>query len=135
MKNKLYCFAAIFLIGSGAFRGCAGAASRRVPQLFERIKPSRIVEEKTGLWANGTKRMVEKLDSIDLGTNYQNRQIGHYPTYNQQDSHTRSVVLDFSDQQKQLDAMMREVNKSVSTIKLHHQDNQGQQSEYSEFEE
>lgn len=113
MKNKLYCFAAIILIGGGSLRGCAGAATHRIPQLVERIKPSRIVEERPGLWANGTKRMVEKIDSIDFDASTHNRQFSHYPSYNQLGNPSCSVVLDLSYQQKRLDNMMSEVNRAV----------------------
>ncbi len=133
--RKLYCFAAIFLIGSGALRGCVGAAAHRIPQLVERIKPSRVVEERPGLWANGAKRMVEKIDSIDFDASTHNRQISHYPSYNQLGSHSRSVELDLSYQQKRLDEMMREVNRSILYSSSHQQNMQGQQHELSEYEE
>lgn len=112
MKNKLYCFAAIFLIGSGALRGCAGAAARHIPGFFEKVNPVRIVKEHPG-YAYGAKKVVESIDSLDFDAGTHNRQFSHYPSYNQLGNPSCSVVLDLSYQQKRLDNMMSEVNRAV----------------------
>lgn len=134
MKNNLYCFAAIFLIGSSALRGCAGAAFRHIPEFFEKVNPVRIIKEHPG-YAYGAKKVVESIDSLDFDASAHNRQISHYPSYNQLGSHSSSVELDLSYQQKRLDEMMREVNRSILYSSSHQQNMQGQQHELSEYEE
>lgn len=112
-SSKLYCFAAIFLIGSGALRGCAGAASRHIPEFFEKVNPVRIVKEHPG-YAYGAKTIVQSIDSIDFGTSSHNRQVVPYPAYNQSGNHARSIDLGFTDQQKRLDDMMRDIDRSIN---------------------
>ena len=119
MKNKLYCFAAIFLIGSSALRGCAGAASRHIPEFLEKVNPVRIVKEHPG-YAYGAKWMVEKIDSIDFDAGTHNRQINYLPSYNYIGRDSRPIDLDLSYQQMRLDNMMNEVNWAVFLSKPIH---------------
>lgn len=119
MKNKLYCFAAIFLIGSGALRGCAGTAARLIPGFFEKVNPVRIVKEHPG-YAYGAKKVAENIDSIDFDASTHNRQFSHYSSYNQLGNPSCPVELDLSYQQKRLDHMMSEVNRAVYLSKPIH---------------
>lgn len=109
MKNKLYCFAA----GGSALRGCASAAFRRVPELIEKANLIQVVEENRGL-IYGAKTIVQSIDSIDFGTSSHNRQVVPSPAYNQSGNHARSIDLGFTDQQKRLDDMMRDIDRSVN---------------------
>lgn len=103
MKNTLFCYAAIFLIGSGAFRGCVRAA-RRVPQLFERVKPSRPIEEPIRPWSYGAK-IVEGLDSANIEFNAPNRQI-NIPAPG------CSPGIDSLSVHRQMEEMKRQINPS-----------------------
>lgn len=103
MKNALYCYAAIFLIGSGALRNCASAV-RRVPQLFERVKPSRAIEEPSRHWSYGAK-IVEGLDSANIELNAPKRQLNiPAPGY--------SPSLDSLSVHRQMEEMKRQINPS-----------------------
>lgn len=136
--HKLYCYAAIFLIGSGALRGCVGAASRHIPNFLEKVNPVRIVKEHPG-YAYGAKMVVESIDSLDFGDNKKKL----YSTRKPPKDYflpSKNYYLPFdaslSYQQKSLDDMMREVNRwSILYSSPLLQNEQSQQQEFSEYEE
>lgn len=99
MKNKLYCYAAIFLIGTGALRGCVKSA-RKVPRLVERVKPSRTIEEPHTPWVYGVK-LFEELDSANIKLTVPKRQLTA-PGY--------SLSLDTIYIPMQLEEMKRQIN-------------------------
>lgn len=118
MKNNLYCFAAIFLIGSSALRGCAGAAFRHIPEFFEKVNPVRIIKEHPG-YAYGAKKVVEVIDSLDYGND--KKQL--YSTRKLPKDYYLPVDTSLLNQQKRLDKMMNSINSSIS-LDTHHQNNQ-----------
>lgn len=110
MKNKLYCFAAIFLIGGSGLRGCIGSASRHIPELLEKANPVRVVKEHPE-YVHGTKKVVEIIDSLD----FSNDKKKLYLTRKPPKEYYLPVDPSLLKQQSRIDEMMRHINFSVAS--------------------
>lgn len=108
MKNKLYCFTIIFLIGGSGLRGCVGEAVRYIPELLEKVNPVRVVKEHPG-YAYGAKKVVEVIDSLDYGND--KKQL--YSTRKPPKDYYLPLDASLLEQQRRLDEMMRDINSSI----------------------